>query len=87
MNLITLLNYIKEISKMFDMSPISKQPTTRKFLFKMTSLFLIERLNYHINYLFRGPREILSRTTRSRGIITYFPWGIGERKKVRDLGK
>ena len=26
MNLITLLNYIKEISKMFDMSPIFKQP-------------------------------------------------------------
>ena len=82
MNLITLLNYIKEISKMFDMSPIFKQPTTRKFSFKMTSFFLIERLNYHINYLFRGPREILSRTTRSRSIMKYIPRGIGERKKV-----
>ena len=41
---------------------------------------------YYFRY-FRGPRGILTRTLRSQGVIKSIPMGIGEWKKVRDLGE
>ena len=34
---------------------------------------------------FRGPRGIVTRTSRSRGVIISIPWGIEKWKKVWDL--
>ena len=49
--------------------------------------FLIKKEGKSRKFTFRGPHEILARTSRNQEVINLIPRGICGVKKVRDLGK